>query len=71
MPTIENGGSSCVSQYARESMQLFSVGLLELTEDGAYERDIYGNPIETYDTYDIGEFAKVPFIVSPRYLALL
>ena len=49
----------CSSQYARESMQLFSVGLIELTEDGAYERDGYGIPIETYDTEDIGEFAKV------------
>ena len=45
-------------QYARESMQLFSVGLIELTEDGAYQRDDYGIPIETYDTEDIGEFAK-------------
>tara|TARA_B110000046_G_scaffold169980_1_gene189558 strand:- start:514 stop:642 length:129 start_codon:yes stop_codon:yes gene_type:complete len=40
-------------------MQLFSVGLIELTEDGAYERDGHGIPIETYDTEDIGEFAKV------------
>eukprot|EP00966_Prymnesium_polylepis_P124978 2890368-Prymnesium_polylepis.1 len=36
--------------YARESMQLFSVGLVELTADGAYELDHLGNPIETYDT---------------------
>ena len=31
-------------------MQLFSVGLIELTADGAYELDGVGNPIETYDT---------------------
>ena len=44
--------------YARESMQLFSVGLIELTDDGQYQLDHLGNPIETYDTEDIGEFAK-------------
>ena len=62
--TFQNSASLAASgtlpdeNYARESMQLFSVGLIELTEDGAYERDGYGLPIETYDTEDIGEFAK-------------
>ena len=44
--------------YAREVMQLFSVGLIELAEDGTYQRDALGSPIETYNTEDIGEFAK-------------
>ena len=39
-------------------MQLFSVGLIELHDDGSYELDALGNPIETYDTEDIAEFAK-------------
>lgn len=62
--TFQNSESLAASgtlpdeNYARESMQLFSIGLVELTEDGSYERDSLGNPIETYDTMDIGEFAK-------------
>ena len=38
--------------------ELSDVGLIELTDDGGYQLDSFGNPIETYDTNDIGEFAK-------------
>jgi len=45
--------------YAREVMQLFSIGLYELNPDGTIQTDENGNGIPTYDIYDIKEFAKV------------
>jgi uncharacterized protein (DUF1800 family) len=45
--------------YAREVMQLFTIGLFELNQDGSLVLDANGNPIPTYDNSDIGEFAKV------------
>ena len=32
--------------------------MIELADDWSHEYDGYGNPLETYDTEDIGEFAK-------------
>jgi uncharacterized protein (DUF1800 family) len=45
--------------FAREVMQLFTIGLWELNEDGTLELDNEGNAIPTYDNDDIAEFAKV------------
>jgi uncharacterized protein (DUF1800 family) len=45
--------------YAREAMQLFSIGLFELLPDGTQVLDSDGEPIPTYDNEDITEFAKV------------
>ncbi len=45
--------------YAREIMQLFSIGLFELNQDGTRKLDAQGNPIPTYDNNDIKEFAKI------------
>ncbi len=45
--------------YAREVMQLFTIGLWELNEDGTRELDANGDAIPTYDNDDIFEFAKV------------
>jgi len=45
--------------YAREVMQLFSVGLFELNIDGTLQLDGNGAPIPTYDNDDITEFAKI------------
>lgn len=45
--------------YAREIMQLFTIGLYELNQDGTYVTDGQGNRIPTYDNDDIREFAKV------------
>ena len=45
--------------FAREIMQLFSIGLYELNPDGSQKVDNDGNPIPTYNIYDIKEFAKV------------
>ncbi len=45
--------------YAREIMQLFTIGLFELNPDGSRKVDGMGDPISTYDNYDISEFSKV------------
>lgn len=45
--------------YAREIMQLFSIGLYELNQDGSPKLDSDGNRIPTYDNEDIKEFAKI------------
>lgn len=45
--------------FAREVMQLFTIGLYELNQDGTYRRDSQGNPIETYGDADVTSLAKV------------
>jgi uncharacterized protein (DUF1800 family) len=45
--------------YAREIMQLFSIGLFMLNEDGSLVLDGSNEPIPTYDNSHITEFAKV------------
>lgn len=45
--------------YAREIMQLFTIGLYELHQDGRLKTDDQGNLIPTYDNETIKEFAKV------------
>ena len=45
--------------YAREIMQLFSIGLWELNADGTRKRDAQGQFIPTYNNADIKEFAQV------------
>ncbi len=45
--------------YAREIMQLFSIGLWELNQDGTRKLDAQGNPIATYTNADITQFARV------------
>jgi len=45
--------------FARELMQLFSIGLWELNPDGSRKRDAQGEPIPTYDNTGITEMARV------------
>jgi len=45
--------------YAREIMQLFSVGLVELKVDGTPLTDALGQEIPTYDQDDIKQFARI------------
>ena len=45
--------------FAREVMQLFSIGLYELNEDGSYRLNDEGNLIPTYTNDDIREYAKI------------
>lgn len=45
--------------YAREVMQLFSIGLFELNPDGSRKQDASGNDIPTYGQAEIREFARI------------
>ncbi|MCU0324489.1 MAG: DUF1800 domain-containing protein [Spirosomaceae bacterium] len=45
--------------YAREVMQLFSIGLYQLNIDGTEVKDANNKPIPTYDNNDIAGLAKV------------
>jgi uncharacterized protein (DUF1800 family) len=45
--------------YAREIMQLFSIGLVRLHPDGTIQLDSNGLPVPTYDNKTITEMAKV------------
>lgn len=45
--------------YAREVMQLFSIGLVKLHADGSLILASDGQPLVSYDQYDIIEMAKV------------
>jgi uncharacterized protein (DUF1800 family) len=45
--------------YPREVLQLFSIGLFTLNQDGTLQRDNQGNPIPTYSQETINNFAKV------------
>ncbi|WP_309387156.1 DUF1800 family protein [Cerasicoccus frondis] len=45
--------------YAREVMQLFSIGLWMLNDDGTRQLDGTGEPIPTYDNDDITNLASV------------
>jgi len=45
--------------YAREIMQLFTVGLYQLKPDGTFIKDADGNRVPNYDNDDIMSFARV------------
>lgn len=45
--------------YARELLQLFTIGLDQLNEDGTLILDGSGNPIPTYSQNDVQAFARV------------
>jgi uncharacterized protein (DUF1800 family) len=45
--------------YAREVMQLFSIGLNQLNPDGTLKRDAQGQPIPTYNNTDIAGLSRV------------
>ncbi len=52
-------GRSPDENFAREVMQLMSIGLFELNNDGTQKLDSSGNPIPTYTAEDISNLAKV------------
>jgi len=45
--------------YAREVMQLFTIGLYQLNDDGSEQLDSNGNPIPTYSNTDVMGLAAV------------
>ena len=57
--------------YAREILQLFSIGTFMLNQDGTRQLDGSGNPISTYDQEIVEEFARVftGWILAPALTA--
>ena len=45
--------------FAREKMQLFSIGLEQLHPDGSLVLDASGKPVVTYTTEDVSEMARL------------
>jgi uncharacterized protein (DUF1800 family) len=58
-PTNEEQNIHPDENYAREVMQLFTIGLYELEIDGTIITDENGVEVPTYDNNDIGELARV------------
>jgi len=54
-----NKGRMPDENYAREILQLFSIGLVELNMDGSPKLDAQGQQIETYTNEDIEGLARV------------
>ncbi|MFZ6678014.1 DUF1800 family protein [Undibacterium sp. Tian12W] len=54
----ESGTQVPDENYAREVMQLFTIGLYQLNQDGTYVMN-GGKPVETYSSTDIQGLAKV------------
>ncbi|HKQ04494.1 MAG TPA: DUF1800 family protein [Blastocatellia bacterium] len=53
-PGISGGANE---NYAREVMQLFSIGLWKLNPDGSQQMDAQGNPMPTYTQTDVKQMA--------------
>ncbi len=59
--------------YAREVMQLFTIGLVQLNEDGSIVADAEGRAIPTYTQAEITEVARIftglkyPMAIVPAY----
>lgn len=58
-PTNEAENIHPDENYAREVMQLFTIGIYQLELDGSIVTDEDGVPIPTYENNDVGELAKV------------
>ena len=54
-----NANTDPDENYAREIMQLFTIGLWQLNDDGSQKLDGNGNPIPTYSNNDVMGLAKV------------
>ncbi|MEP7155394.1 MAG: DUF1800 domain-containing protein [Betaproteobacteria bacterium] len=52
-------GATPDENYAREVMQLLTIGLYELNQDGSLKLDAQGKPIDTYNNADVSALAKV------------
>ncbi|STQ89675.1 DUF1800 domain-containing protein [Iodobacter fluviatilis] len=55
----DNKGRRPDENYAREVMQLFTIGLYELNIDGSLKKDAKGQPIETYNLDTVSNLARV------------
>ena len=59
LDTVSNNQSAPNENYAREFLQLFTIGLNQLNPDGTLPLDAAGQPIPTYDQSAITAFARV------------
>ncbi|MGI9105175.1 MAG: DUF1800 domain-containing protein [Pyrinomonadaceae bacterium] len=59
LDTVGNTATNPNENYAREILQLFSIGLDELNLDGTPRLDAQGKRIPTYDQDDVTAFARV------------
>ncbi|WP_414662972.1 DUF1800 family protein [Horticoccus sp. 23ND18S-11] len=50
-------GSAANENYARELMQLFTIGLYQLNSDGSRQLDALGNPVRAYDQATVQQVA--------------
>ena len=50
--------------FARELLQLFTIGLVQLNADGTPKLDASGQPIDTYSNADVTEVARHPKVFS-------
>jgi cullin-associated NEDD8-dissociated protein 1 len=57
--SIAAAGTYPDENFARESMQLFTMGLWKLNDDGTPVVGTDGEPVSTYDNDDIATFARV------------
>jgi uncharacterized protein (DUF1800 family) len=68
-PTVCRNGQRAQpnENYAREVLQLFSIGTFRLNADGTRQLDGGGGPIPTYDQQTVAEFSRVftGWILSP------
>lgn len=65
--SLAASGAAPDENYARELMQLFTLGIFALNADGTQQTDGNGVPIETYDNDDITTYARAwtGFDLSP------
>ena len=57
--TATSAATFADENFAREIMQLFSIGLWQLNADGTRTLDAAGQPIPTYDNKTVGAMARV------------
>ncbi len=56
---VRSTKNSANENYAREILQLFSIGLFQLNGNGTLKLDASNNPIPTYDQTTVNNFTKV------------
>lgn len=59
LDTVRSTKENPNENYAREILQLFSIGLYQLNQDGTVQLDSNNQPIPTYNQENINNFAKV------------
>jgi len=59
LDVVNNTKSAPNENYARELLQLFTIGLNQLNADGTLRRSVSGQPIPTYDQSTVTAFARV------------